>query len=214
MTLEELRAEIIQLSGSGKRVAPNSRRHGIYTTFTVPGLDDMVAVRDTKQRFADFGIPDNLHGKLAIDIGCNVGACSLELARRGARVVGVEYREDRVVLCRQLFEYFDGFEGEFCTADFNDKTRPWEQWTSQKYDLVWSTSVDEYIEDVPAFYRLLLGLCPEGLLYLESNIQDGVSEVLTMTRLKEAGAKTVDYLGNGHSGGISRKRKLFRASNQ
>ena len=210
-TLEEIRSEIIRLSGSGKRVAPNARKHGIYTSFTVPGLDDMLAVRDTAQRFRDFAIPDQLVNKTVLDVGCNVGAVSLEFARRGAEVVGVEYREDRVALCGALFTYYDGFVGRFYQTDLNEvisRGEPTEDWENVLYDIVWCSSVDEYVTDVVAFYRLLL-VHTKGVLYLESNVQGGISESLTMTRLREAGASDVRYVGNGHSGGIARKRKLF-----
>lgn len=213
---ENILREIIRLSGSGKKVSPNARHHGIYTSFTVPGLDHIRAVRDTKQRFADFAIPEDLKGKTAIDVGCNVGAVSLELARRGAKVFGVEYREDRVQLCRELFKIYDGFEGEFEQIDLNDPHITSNVIGSRLFDMVWCSSVDEYIhpENLHGFYQLLLELAPQGILYLESNMQGGVSEILTMTRLREAGAKSVEYVGNGHSGGISRKRKLIRASLQ
>lgn len=213
MSLEELRSEIVRLSGSGKRVAPNARKHGIYTSFTIPGLDDMLAVRDTAQRFRDFAIPDDLSGKRVIDVGCNVGAVSLEFARRGARVVGLEYRDDRVDLCRALFAHF-GLDGLFFQVDLNDPHHTSNVLGADLYDVVWCSSVDEYIEadNLLGFYQLLLDLCPRGTLYLESNLQGGVPEALTIARLYEVGAKIVEYLGNGHSGGIARKRKLFRVA--
>lgn len=36
-------------------------------------------------------IPDDLSGKTALDIGCNAGFYSLELARRGARVTAIDF---------------------------------------------------------------------------------------------------------------------------
>lgn len=35
-------------------------------------------------------IPEDLHGKTALDIGCNAGFYTFELARRGAEVVGID----------------------------------------------------------------------------------------------------------------------------
>lgn len=205
MTLEEIRAKIVELSGSGKRVAPNARRHGIYTSFTLPELDDMLAVRDTRQRFADFGVPEFLSGKLVLDVGCNVGAVSMEFARRGANVTGVEYREDRVALCRAIAEHYQ-MSPQFDQTDLN-ALREHETWTMTCYDIVFCSSVDEYISDLPSFYRLLRQLCLDTL-YLESNVQGAGSEVVVHSMLSEIFPKVV-YTGNGHSGGISRKRKLF-----
>jgi 2-polyprenyl-3-methyl-5-hydroxy-6-metoxy-1,4-benzoquinol methylase len=211
MSLEEIRSHITELSGSGKRVAPGARRHGIYSTFTLPGLDDMPAVRDTKQRFDDFGVPERLDGKLVIDVGCNVGATAFEFARRGAAVVGVEYREDRVALCQAINEHFD-LGATFYQADFNalnslDDLKD-QQWFTWVYDIVWCSSVDEYIDNLPFFYGMLRKMCRDQL-YFESNLQVKDSDLLAHCFLNDAGFKDVVYVGNGHSGGISRKRKLF-----
>lgn len=210
MTLEEIRYQITELSGSGKRVAPGARRHGIYTTFTLPGLDDMPAVRDTKQRFADFGVPERLDGKIVVDVGCNVGATAFEFARRGATVVGVEYRRDRVDLCMAIAAHYDlsaiFYQDDFNAIESNFAERPW---FTPKH-IVWCSSVDEYIDNLPFFYGMLRRLCIETL-YMESNLQIKDSDILVQSFLEDAGFANVKYVGNGHSGGISRKRKLFTA---
>src|SRR5437764_13678620 len=36
-------------------------------------------------------LPDDMRGMRALDIGCNAGFYSIELARRGARVLGVDF---------------------------------------------------------------------------------------------------------------------------
>ncbi len=132
--LENIRSRITELSGSGKRVAPGSRKHGIYSTFTLPGLTDMVAVRDTVTRFSDFGVPNTLDGASVIDLGCNVGATVFEFSRRGASVTGVEFREDRVELCRAIAKRW-ALDAEFHQADFNclDSEPSW----YKKHDVVW-----------------------------------------------------------------------------
>lgn len=212
MNIEDIRASITELSGSGKKVMPNARKHGIYCSFTLPGLEDMLAVRDTKQRFADSEIPIDLDGVSVIDVGSNVGAIALEFARRGAMVVGVEYRDDRVALCNVMARHWK-LDAEFYQADFNAGTSGDQSpWLHGKYQIVWCASVDEYINDLEAFYSMLHALC-SGTLYLESNLQGaGLSDSQNMVGILErAGFIDVEYLGNGHSGGISRKRKLYRA---
>lgn len=211
MSLEEIRSRITELSGSGKRVAPGARRHGIYSTFTLPGLDDMEAVRDTRKRFDDFGVPERLDGKMVIDVGCNVGAVAMEFARRGAFVKGVEYRHDRVELCMEIAAKYD-LPAIFYQSDLNaiEDTYITYPWFAQNYDIVWCSSVDEYIDNLPFFYGLLRKLCG-GQLYFESNLQVKDSDLLAHCFLKDAGFEDIKYVGNGHSGGISRKRKLFTA---
>ena len=211
MSLEEIRSEIIRLSGSGKRVAPNARKHGIYSSFTIPGLNDMIAVRDTAQRYRDFGIPANLSCMSFIDIGSNVGAMIFEAVMRGADVTGVEYRQDRVDLCQKIASHFDMKTAEFFQCDLN-KTTASPGWLDKKYKFVLCCSVDEYISDLEGFYEFLYNLC-DDTLYLESNIQGGGQSVEeTLAILERTGFKDSRYLGNGHAGGIARRRKLFKAT--
>lgn len=199
--LKYFRAKITELSGSGKRVV-STRRNGIYSSFTIPALADMKAVRDTKLRFDDFKVPASLEGKTFLDVGSNVGPVSFEAAIRGAKVIGLEYRDDRVQLCRKMAEYF-ALDCEFYTADFNDSTTIY-----TRSDIVWCTSVDEYINDVPEFYRQLRQATSDTL-YFESNVQRNWDEIDVYTLMHEVGFNSCRYIGNGHSGGISRKRKLF-----
>jgi len=226
MTEEDIKSEIVRLSGSGKKVAPGARQHGIYSSFTFPPFDQMRAVRDTRKRFEDFGLYETppttsalpLSGKRFLDVGSNVGAVSFHAAGMGAEVTGVEYREDRVQLCNVIADRYL-MEAKFYQTDLNevianeskhgdDMSSP--SWMAVQYDVVWCSSVDEYVNDVLAFYATLHSLCADKL-YFECNRQGGVSVTETEILLKKAGFKNVMYRGNGHSGGIARKRKLFTA---
>lgn len=208
MDLKQIRDHITTLSGSGKRVV-TTRRHGIYSTFTLPGLDDMVGVRDTAVRYKDFGVDDSLEGALVLDVGSNVGAMIFEAARRGAReVTGLEFRQDRVDLCAVIAEHF-GYRARFYQTDFNATIVDKPIWYEQ-YDVVFCCSVDEYIDDLESFYNFLFEVTGDRL-YFESNLQHDFDEADIMAMLVRAGFKDVNYIGNGHSGGIARKRKLFTA---
>ena len=76
----------------------------------------VLAVRDSRKRVAEFlgevpGITSEfsevrLDGKSFIDVGANVGGMLFEFARRGAICTGVEYREDRVQLMRDIAAYY------------------------------------------------------------------------------------------------------------
>src|SRR5689334_16211584 len=73
-------------------------------------LGDYPAVK--WQRFAH-AIPDDLTGKSVLDIGCNAGFYSLEMARRGAnRVVGID-SEDRYLEQARFAAEVEGVDIEF-----------------------------------------------------------------------------------------------------
>lgn len=211
ITIQEIRESLTALSGSGKKVV-STRRNGLYTSMTLPGLNDMLAVRDTLRRFADFGVPPTMNSLRVIDVGCNVGGMAFEFAQRGAFVTGVEYRADRVALCRLIAQHWN-FTSRFFQSDFNDlDDQDQDQWmTPQWYDAVLCSSVDEYVTDVRSFYDMIVSLLKtEGILYFECNVQRDQSVEETIAMLKLAGLSSVEYLGSGHSGGISRKRKIYK----
>lgn len=212
--LTEIRASIEYLSGGGKKLAPGARHNGIYGTITLPGLDDMVAVRDTKQRFGDFQIAEDLTGKHWIDVGSNVGACALEAARRGAIVHGVEYRQDRVDLCNRIAASPRWkLDACFYQADLNHLDAAPHSWTEFTYDFVWSTAVDNYLDDRGAYYRLLRSLLnpTTGVLYYECNVRrGGATEAEARGWLGEAGFSQdkIEFLGTGSCPFL--KRKIYR----
>jgi 2-polyprenyl-3-methyl-5-hydroxy-6-metoxy-1,4-benzoquinol methylase len=208
MTNQEIRAELSRLSGSGKRVV-STRVHGLYSTITLPEFKDMSAVRDTEKRFNDFVIPPSLEGKTFLDIGSNVGAMAFEAAQRGAKVTGVEFREDRVSLCNVIAQHHD-LKAKFYQHDFNLDTTDDREWY-RPHDIVLCCSVDEYIDDRETFYDMLHELTRETL-YFECNVQRDQDVETTMFILERAGFEKIGYLGSGHSGGISRKRKIYRAT--
>lgn len=196
----ELVSEISRLSGGGKRLSSSARVHGIYSSFTVEPFDSIVAVRDTAKRFRDWGV--DVRACSVADFGCNVGALAVELAKQGARkVYGFEFNDERVELCRKLFEHL-GLNGEFAVADFRLEVPK----LKAPVDVVFCCSVDSYIDDWKSFYR---GLAENALdkLCIESNRQD-ISMRATMTFLESLGFH-VQYRGKGDSGGISRRREMF-----
>jgi tRNA (mo5U34)-methyltransferase len=51
-------------------------------------------------------IPSDLTGRTALDIGCNAGFYALEMARRGAHVVGIDHDEHYLMQARWVAEQF------------------------------------------------------------------------------------------------------------
>jgi magnesium-protoporphyrin O-methyltransferase len=64
-------------------------------------------------------LPDDLHGARILDAGCGTGALSVEVARRGARVVAIDLSPTLVGLARErLPRDLGGGSIDFQTGDF------------------------------------------------------------------------------------------------
>jgi tRNA (mo5U34)-methyltransferase len=74
-------------------------------------------------------IPEDLNGWTALDIGCNAGFYTFELARRGARVTGIDYDERYLDQARWAARQF-GVEdrAEFRRMQVYDLARADESW--------------------------------------------------------------------------------------
>jgi tRNA (mo5U34)-methyltransferase len=75
-------------------------------------------------------IPADLSGWRALDIGCNAGFYSFELAKRGAAVVGIDLDEHYLVQARWAQQKF-GLDVEFRRSSVYDLAR-----TGERFDLV------------------------------------------------------------------------------
>ncbi len=77
-------------------------------------------------------LPTDLNGWRALDIGCGAGSHSFELARRGARVTGIDTDGDHLALARQASERLGlAARTEFRQMQVYDLASTWET-----YDLV------------------------------------------------------------------------------
>ena len=101
-----------------------------------------------KWRMLSSAIPERLDGWTALDIGCNAGFYSIELARRGAHVVGIDSDPHYLRQARWVAEQFALSDRiELREMQIYDLAR-----SSETFDLVWFMGV---------FYHLrypLLGL--------------------------------------------------------
>lgn len=200
MTDQEIRNEVIRLSGAGKRAPYN--RAKIYSSFYIPLLQDIEAVRDTERRLDEF--KTEFAGKTVLDVGSNVGAIGFEIVRRGAKsYLGYEFNIERVELCRAIAARIEETRMNFTQIDLRTE-RP-EAFT---FDIVCCFCVDDYIEDVEEFYGWIYRRTKEVCLF-ETNIQGYGSETDFERRMTNVGFK-MEFIGAGHSGGISRKRHCYR----
>jgi 2-polyprenyl-3-methyl-5-hydroxy-6-metoxy-1,4-benzoquinol methylase len=89
----------------------------------------------TSQRPFDRIMPDDLHGRQVLEIGCGMGLHSLELARRGAKVHAVDLTDAAVEATRARMKEF-GMDAEVRRADAESLP-----YGNQTFDFVWSWGV-------------------------------------------------------------------------
>ena len=189
--------EAHRLSGGGKRLA--YVREKLYASLELPKYKKMPFVRNTKVRFDQFGIY-SLIEQTFVDLGCNVGALCWEAHNRAADFIyGFEYNAERVVFCSQVAEYYK-MQAAFHETDFRIGFPTYPEGAT-----VMCCSVDTYVDHMK-LYRDIRASNPR-VLYFESDRQDAHEDEVTED-LEECGF-SVSYIGNGDSGGISRKRKVF-----
>jgi tRNA (mo5U34)-methyltransferase len=91
------------------------------------------------QKWLEFrdAIPQDLRGWTALDIGCNAGFYSFELAKRGAHVTSIDYDERYLTQARWAAKQF-GLERQICFERMQvyDLARD-----AQTFDIVWFMGV-------------------------------------------------------------------------
>ena len=146
---------------SGPLKNPTGRLYGSYH---LPGFKAS-GDRDTIKRFNYFGIPKNLSKFRVLDIGSNTGALSIEAARRGATVYGLEFNKERVELCNEIASKFN-LKAKFSPCDFR------KDWIAPNgIDVVFCCSVDNYIENKKTFFAKIIDINP-NICYLEINTKE------------------------------------------
>lgn len=84
-----------------------------------------------------------LSGHNVLEVGCGRGATLLELARRGANVVGLDYSEEAIALCRKLSETGGTADrSTFVKADAQNMP-----FHDESFDFVFSVGLIEHFED-------------------------------------------------------------------
>jgi 2-polyprenyl-3-methyl-5-hydroxy-6-metoxy-1,4-benzoquinol methylase len=74
-----------------------------------------------------------------LDIGCGVGTFTLELARMGVDVVGLDYSEESISICRRLTQE-QNLKAEFVRADATDT-----KLDSESFDVVLAADLVEHL---------------------------------------------------------------------
>jgi tRNA (mo5U34)-methyltransferase len=116
-------------------------------------------------------IPDDLHGKTVLDIGCNAGFYSMEMKRRGAdRVVGIDFDEKYLAQARFAAQV-NGFDIEFHRLSVYDVGK-----LAEKFDVVIFMGVLYHLRH-PLLALDLIHEHVAGDLLVFQSMQRGSSEV-------------------------------------
>jgi 2-polyprenyl-3-methyl-5-hydroxy-6-metoxy-1,4-benzoquinol methylase len=102
-------------------------------------------------------IAADLSGQRALDMGCGTGRLSLELARRGAQVTGVDFSA-RMLAAARAQAVRDGLAIEFVEHDMHEPLT----FNRGSYDLVTSGLVLEHIENLGAFFKQMASFMKPG----------------------------------------------------
>jgi SAM-dependent methyltransferase len=107
----------------------------------------------------------DLEGKAVAHLQCNAGQDSLSLARRGARVVGVDMSDEAIAFARELSKS-SGIEADFVAAELVG----WLESTEMRFDLAFTSyGATPWLPDLDAWARgVHRVLVPGGrLVYVE-----------------------------------------------
>ena len=87
-----------------------------------------------------------VEGRSILEVGCGRGATLLEFARRGANVVGLDYSEEALAVCRRA-ESQNGIAGQarFVHGDATNLPFP-----AESFDFVFSVGLVEHFQDPAA----------------------------------------------------------------
>lgn len=106
----------------------------------------------------------DVSGKSLLHLMCHFGLDSLALARRGARVTGLDFSEEACRVARSLAEY-DGLEARFVCADVVDAAQAVQ---GQTFDVVFSSwGITIWLPDLAAWATAVAScLRPGGSFHL------------------------------------------------
>lgn len=99
-----------------------------------------------------------LPGRKILDVGCGSGRYSVELARAGAEVVGVDFSEEMLSMARKRAE--DAGVTDRTTFISGDFTQ-WAADAGTHFDAAFAMGVLDYVDDAPGFIRMMADVADE-----------------------------------------------------
>ncbi len=104
------------------------------------------------------GALGDLSGRKILDVGCGSGRYSVELARAGAEVVGVDFSDEMLSMARRRAEEAGVTENTtFISGDFTK----WAAEAGTHFDAAFAMGVLDYVDDAPGFIRMMADVADE-----------------------------------------------------
>lgn len=104
----------------------------------------------------------DVRGKELIHLQCHFGQDTLSLARRGAKVTGVDFSKDAVELARSLAQEL-ALDARFIEANVLDLALPSSPLAGQRFDLVFASyGVIGWLPDLTTWGRIVASLLKPG----------------------------------------------------
>jgi 2-polyprenyl-3-methyl-5-hydroxy-6-metoxy-1,4-benzoquinol methylase/tRNA A-37 threonylcarbamoyl transferase component Bud32 len=166
--------------------------------------------RDMPHRYRIMQFPQSFLGKTILDIGCNLGRCCIDAAKRGARrSVGIDHRPDVMVAVTQYCREHD-INADFHPFDINKGAHALQRSVGQKkFDYVCVLSIWSHV-DQSKLWEIINTMCAE-VCYFEDNSPSRVKSLskLEATLRKNLNFPVIEFLGFTTDRGV---RAVFRLS--
>lgn len=188
--------QMLDSSISFKTLRNSDGRHNlitknIYSSFELKNINisPNESQRNTLKRLEKFEIIESdIKGKTILDIGSNIGATLLGLAKYNPeKMLGLEYDADKVVLSNKLAKYNEINNIAFIQCDIENADD-----VTQKFDVVFCLAVIEHLKQKNKLFEVLSRVCISKL-YFEGNAGSDIDYI--KEELKKAGFTKIKYIG-------------------
>ncbi len=129
-------------------------------------FDGQVGDSPSYEKIKRLGIPEDLHGKFVLDLGCNEGFYCFQCEKNGAKVIGLEFDQHWYNLALQRKKEFSSFVN-FINMNWKDIDK-----LNYKFDLVLFLASFHYLRNDQEIIlkKIFEKINPDGLLILEMGL--------------------------------------------
>jgi len=104
---------------------------------------------------------DDLRGKRILEVGCGGGQATIVFAKRGAIATGLDIADEQIKRAREMARR-EGVQAEFFQSDAEDLSRI----PSNSQDIVFSSNVFDYVENLDRCFREVARVLVEGGIFV------------------------------------------------